>query len=194
MLRCAFQIFHNPMELYHFLNHHFSSHHHHYAIISLPHSNSISPLDHTISGVFEKLFPHLGHSRTPSACSAISFVSSVLSEPISDAAEEADKKEEEEEEEDGEKKGSDSDKREDRGEGGGYDNDERSGGGGDDYLKNGGYERDESGRSLKECREESCDKKMNKNDIKNEPEVRHLKIEDLKYDGLETSEMKVGGL
>ena len=27
---------------------------------------------------------------------------------------------------------------------------------------------------------------MNKNDIKNEPEVRHLKIEDLKYDGLET--------
>ena len=35
-------------------------------------------------GGFEKLFPHLGHSRTPSACSAISFVSSVLSEPISE--------------------------------------------------------------------------------------------------------------
>lgn len=35
-------------------------------------------------GGFEKLFPHLGHSRTPSACSAISFVSSILSEPISE--------------------------------------------------------------------------------------------------------------
>jgi len=35
-------------------------------------------------GGFEKLFPHLGHSRTPSACSAISIISSVLSEPISE--------------------------------------------------------------------------------------------------------------
>jgi hypothetical protein len=35
-------------------------------------------------GGFEKLFPHLGHSRTPSACSAISIISSVLSEPVSE--------------------------------------------------------------------------------------------------------------
>lgn len=35
-------------------------------------------------GGFEKLFPHLGHSRTPSACSAISIISSVLSEPASE--------------------------------------------------------------------------------------------------------------
>ena len=33
---------------------------------------------------FQQLFPHLGHSRTPSACSAISFTSSILSEPISE--------------------------------------------------------------------------------------------------------------
>ena len=33
----------------------------------------------------QQLFPHLsGHSRTPSACSAISFTSSILSEPISE--------------------------------------------------------------------------------------------------------------
>lgn len=38
----------------------------------------------TTAGSFEKLFPHLGHSRTPSACSAISFISSILSEPISE--------------------------------------------------------------------------------------------------------------
>lgn len=31
-----------------------------------------------------QLFPHMGHSRTPSACSAISFTSSILSEPISE--------------------------------------------------------------------------------------------------------------
>ena len=37
----------------------------------------------TIGG-FTQLFPHLGHSRTPSACSAISFTSSILSEPISE--------------------------------------------------------------------------------------------------------------
>ena len=30
------------------------------------------------------LFTHMGHSRTPSACSAISFTSSILSEPISE--------------------------------------------------------------------------------------------------------------
>lgn len=30
------------------------------------------------------LYSHLGHSRTPSACSAISFTSSILSEPISE--------------------------------------------------------------------------------------------------------------
>lgn len=41
------------------------------------------PLTGNLSG-FEKLFPHLGHSRTPSACSAISIISSVLSEPISE--------------------------------------------------------------------------------------------------------------
>ena len=35
-------------------------------------------------GGFQQLFPHLGHSRTPSACSAISFTSSILSEPISE--------------------------------------------------------------------------------------------------------------
>lgn len=35
-------------------------------------------------GVFPQLFAHLGHSRTPSACSAISFTSSILSEPISE--------------------------------------------------------------------------------------------------------------
>jgi len=29
-------------------------------------------------------FSHLGHSRTPSGCSAISFTSSILSEPVSD--------------------------------------------------------------------------------------------------------------
>ncbi|KAK2167715.1 hypothetical protein LSH36_25g10000 [Paralvinella palmiformis] len=33
---------------------------------------------------FSHLFAHLGHSRTPSACSAISFTSSILSEPISE--------------------------------------------------------------------------------------------------------------
>lgn len=37
------------------------------------------PLD-----IVPKLFPHMGHSRTPSACSAISFCSSILSEPISE--------------------------------------------------------------------------------------------------------------
>ena len=31
-----------------------------------------------------QLFAHMGHSRTPSACSAISFTSSILSEPISE--------------------------------------------------------------------------------------------------------------
>jgi len=41
------------------------------------------PLTGNLGG-FEKLFPHLGHSRTPSACSAISIISSVLSEPISE--------------------------------------------------------------------------------------------------------------
>lgn len=45
-----------------------------------PATNTIS----TTAGSFEKLFPHLGHSRTPSACSAISFISSILSEPISE--------------------------------------------------------------------------------------------------------------
>ena len=35
-------------------------------------------------GDVQKFFPHLGHSRTPSACSAISFCSSILSEPISE--------------------------------------------------------------------------------------------------------------
>ena len=33
---------------------------------------------------FPNLFAHMGHSRTPSGCSAISFASSVLSEPISE--------------------------------------------------------------------------------------------------------------
>jgi len=42
-----------------------------------------SPVTGNLGG-FEKLFPHLGHSRTPSACSAISIISSVLSEPISE--------------------------------------------------------------------------------------------------------------
>lgn len=32
----------------------------------------------------KQLFMHMGHSRTPSACSAISFTSSILSEPISE--------------------------------------------------------------------------------------------------------------
>jgi len=41
------------------------------------------PLTGNLGG-FEKMFPHLGHSRTPSACSAISIISSVLSEPISE--------------------------------------------------------------------------------------------------------------
>lgn len=31
-----------------------------------------------------QLYAHMGHSRTPSACSAISFASSILSEPISE--------------------------------------------------------------------------------------------------------------
>lgn len=52
-------------------------------------SSAIIPVTSSIpsgppQGGFEKLFPHLGHSRTPSACSAISFISSVLSEPISE--------------------------------------------------------------------------------------------------------------
>ncbi len=37
----------------------------------------------TVAGLTQ-LFPHMGHSRTPSACSAISFSSSILSEPISE--------------------------------------------------------------------------------------------------------------
>jgi len=41
------------------------------------------PISNVIGGL-EKLFPHMGHSRTPSACSAISFISSILSEPISE--------------------------------------------------------------------------------------------------------------
>jgi len=35
-------------------------------------------------GSFEKFFPHMGHSRNASACSAISFLSSILSETISE--------------------------------------------------------------------------------------------------------------
>jgi hypothetical protein len=46
-------------------------------------STARGPLTGNIGG-FEKLFPHLGHSRTPSACSAISIISSVLSEPVSE--------------------------------------------------------------------------------------------------------------
>jgi len=46
-------------------------------------ASSRGPLTGNLGG-FEKLFPHLGHSRTPSACSAISIISSVLSEPISE--------------------------------------------------------------------------------------------------------------
>ena len=36
------------------------------------------------SAVIPSIYSHLGHSRTPSACSAISFTSSILSEPISE--------------------------------------------------------------------------------------------------------------
>ena len=36
------------------------------------------------NSVLPQIFTHLGHSRTPSACSAISFTSSILSEPISE--------------------------------------------------------------------------------------------------------------
>ena len=38
----------------------------------------------SMSAGFPTLHAHLGHSRTPSACSAISFTSSILSEPISE--------------------------------------------------------------------------------------------------------------
>ena len=38
----------------------------------------------TEAGKFPQIFAHMGHSRTPSACSAISFTSSILSEPISE--------------------------------------------------------------------------------------------------------------
>ncbi len=34
--------------------------------------------------VYPQIYAHMGHSRTPSACSAISFSSSILSEPISE--------------------------------------------------------------------------------------------------------------
>ncbi len=37
-----------------------------------------------IPGGIPHLYAHMGHSRTPSACSAISFSSSILSEPISE--------------------------------------------------------------------------------------------------------------
>ncbi|XP_076439076.1 uncharacterized protein LOC143277972 isoform X3 [Babylonia areolata] len=37
-----------------------------------------------VSSVVPSLYAHMGHSRTPSGCSAISFTSSVLSEPISE--------------------------------------------------------------------------------------------------------------
>ena len=36
------------------------------------------------AGTFPPYYAHMGHSRTPSACSAISFTSSILSEPISE--------------------------------------------------------------------------------------------------------------
>lgn len=36
------------------------------------------------AGGVPQLYAHMGHSRTPSACSAISFTSSILSEPISE--------------------------------------------------------------------------------------------------------------
>lgn len=38
----------------------------------------------TAEGMLPKIFAHLGHSRTPSACSGISFCSSLISEPISE--------------------------------------------------------------------------------------------------------------
>ncbi|CAH1790315.1 unnamed protein product [Owenia fusiformis] len=43
-----------------------------------------SPVTQKLSGNYPHLFAHMGHSRTPSACSAISFTSSILSEPISE--------------------------------------------------------------------------------------------------------------
>ena len=36
------------------------------------------------SAIQPQIYTHLGHSRTPSACSAISFASSILSQPISE--------------------------------------------------------------------------------------------------------------
>ena len=50
----------------------------------------VAELSHGPSGVgglvggFPQIYAHMGHSRTPSACSAISFSSSILSEPISE--------------------------------------------------------------------------------------------------------------
>lgn len=38
----------------------------------------------SIGGVPGLFAAHMGHSRTPSGCSAISFTSSILSEPISE--------------------------------------------------------------------------------------------------------------
>ena len=50
----------------------------------------VAELSHGPSGVsglvggLPQIYAHMGHSRTPSACSAISFSSSILSEPISE--------------------------------------------------------------------------------------------------------------
>ena len=53
-------------------------------IIQQPLQQSINSNSSSEGGAIAPKFPYMGHSRTPSACSAISFCSSILSEPISE--------------------------------------------------------------------------------------------------------------